>query len=101
MPGYAAAILVIVARQQEKCYHCLPTRKNRRTPPYVKAAVNNFTQWLATSMATEDDPNIRANAIAPGIFLGTLTRFFLMSKDDTPTQRGQFLNDHNTYGAFW
>jgi len=35
----------------------------------AKAAVANFTQWLAVHMAQEYSPRIRVNAIAPGFFL--------------------------------
>ena len=35
----------------------------------AKAAVSNFTQWLAVHMAQEYSPRIRVNAIAPGFFL--------------------------------
>ena len=39
-----------------------------RIPAYsaAKAAVSNFTQWLAVHMAQEYSPRIRVNAIAPG-----------------------------------
>ena len=39
-----------------------------RIPGYsaAKAAVSNFTQWLAVHMAHEYSPDIRVNAIAPG-----------------------------------
>ena len=42
-----------------------------RIPAYsaAKAAVSNFTQWLAVHMAQEYSPRIRVNAIAPGFFL--------------------------------
>jgi NAD(P)-dependent dehydrogenase (short-subunit alcohol dehydrogenase family) len=34
----------------------------------AKAAVSNFTQWLAVHMSRNYSPNIRVNAIAPGFF---------------------------------
>ncbi|MGQ9858357.1 MAG: SDR family NAD(P)-dependent oxidoreductase [Thermodesulfobacteriota bacterium] len=34
----------------------------------AKAAVSNFTQWLAVHMAQEYSSRIRVNAIAPGFF---------------------------------
>ena len=34
----------------------------------AKAAVSNFTQWLAVHMSQNYGPNIRVNAIAPGFF---------------------------------
>src|SRR5271165_2628167 len=43
----------------------------------AKAAVVNFTQWLAVHMAQEYDPAIRVNAIAPGFFLTEQNRFLL------------------------
>ena len=43
----------------------------------AKAAVSNFTQWLAVHMAQEYSPRIRVNAIAPGFFLTEQNRFLL------------------------
>jgi NAD(P)-dependent dehydrogenase (short-subunit alcohol dehydrogenase family) len=42
-----------------------------RIPAYsaAKAAVSNFTQWLAVHMAQQYSPRIRVNAVAPGFFL--------------------------------
>ena len=50
-----------------------------RIPAYsaAKAAVSNFTQWLAVHMAQEYSPLIRVNAIAPGFFLTEQNRFLL------------------------
>src|SRR2546425_1539809 len=50
-----------------------------RVPAYsaAKAAVANFTQWLAAYMAQEYSPRIRVNAIAPGFFLTEQNRFLL------------------------
>jgi NAD(P)-dependent dehydrogenase (short-subunit alcohol dehydrogenase family) len=50
-----------------------------RIPAYsaAKAAVSNFTQWLAVHLAQEYNPKIRVNAIAPGFFLTEQNRFLL------------------------
>jgi NAD(P)-dependent dehydrogenase (short-subunit alcohol dehydrogenase family) len=50
-----------------------------RIPAYsaAKAAVSNFTQWLAVHLAQEYGPKIRVNAIAPGFFLTDQNRFLL------------------------
>jgi NAD(P)-dependent dehydrogenase (short-subunit alcohol dehydrogenase family) len=56
----------------------------------AKAAVNNFTQWLAVYMAREHSANIRVNAIAPGFYLGEQNRFLLIDKETGGlTPRGQ------------
>ena len=50
-----------------------------RIPGYsaAKAAVSNFTQWLATDLARKYGDRIRVNAIAPGFFLTEQNRFLL------------------------
>ncbi|GMW01094.1 MAG: dioxygenase [Candidatus Hydrogenedentota bacterium] len=67
----------------------------------AKAAVNNFTQWLAVHLAQEYSPNLRVNAIAPGFFL-TPQNQFLLTNDRTGglTERGRQIIDHTPAGAF-
>jgi NAD(P)-dependent dehydrogenase (short-subunit alcohol dehydrogenase family) len=45
-----------------------------------KAAVSNFTQWLAVHMAQNYSPRIRVNAIAPGFFLTPLNRYLMIDE---------------------
>ncbi len=53
----------------------------------AKAAVDNFTRWLATHLAPL---GVRVNAIAPGFFITEQNRFLMMELDGvTPTPRGQ------------
>ena len=53
----------------------------------AKAAVDNFTKWLATHLAPL---GVRVNAIAPGFFITDQNRFLMMEKDgETPTPRGR------------
>jgi NAD(P)-dependent dehydrogenase (short-subunit alcohol dehydrogenase family) len=74
-----------------------------KIPAYsaAKAAVSNFTQWLAVHMAQEYAPGIRVNAIAPGFFL-TLQNKFLLTDEDTGdlTPRGQTIIEHTPMGRF-
>ncbi|MFL7868407.1 MAG: SDR family oxidoreductase [Anaerolineales bacterium] len=74
-----------------------------RVPAYsaAKAAVTNFTQWLAVHMAQNYSPHIRVNAIAPGFFLTEQNRFLLTdegSGDLTP--RGQQIIVHTPMNRF-
>jgi len=74
-----------------------------RTPAYAaaKAAVSNFTQWLAVHMAQEYSPNIRVNAIAPGFFLTEQNRFLLTEEATGElTSRGRTVIDHTPMGRF-
>ena len=66
----------------------------------AKAAVNNFTEWLAVHMATEYDPAIRVNAIAPGFFLTEQNRFLLTTEDGGLTPRGETILSQTPQGRF-
>ncbi len=73
-----------------------------RIPAYsaAKAAVSNFTQWLAVHLAQEYTPNLRVNAIAPGFFLTEQNRFLLLDENENLTPRGQTIIDHTPAGRF-
>jgi NAD(P)-dependent dehydrogenase (short-subunit alcohol dehydrogenase family) len=71
-----------------------------RVPAYsaAKAAIVNFTQWLAVHMAQEYSPAIRVNAIAPGFFLTDQNRYLMLDADGKLTARGQTILDHTPMG---
>jgi NAD(P)-dependent dehydrogenase (short-subunit alcohol dehydrogenase family) len=74
-----------------------------RIPAYsaAKAAISNFTQWLAVHMAQEYTPSIRVNAIAPGFFLTDQNRFLLTDNvTGELTARGKKILDHTPAGRF-
>ena len=74
-----------------------------RIPAYsgAKAAVSNFTQWLAVHMAQEYSPRIRVNAIAPGFFLTNQNRFLLTDKETGElTARGKSIISHTPMARF-
>jgi len=67
----------------------------------AKAAVSNFTQWLATYMAQRHSPDIRVNALAPGFFLTEQNRFLLTDEQTGAlTARGQTIIDHTPMHRF-
>ena len=59
-----------------------------KIPAYsgAKAAISNFTQWLATHFAGS---GIRCNAIAPGFLVSNQNRALLFNEDGTPTARSE------------
>ncbi len=67
----------------------------------AKAAVSNFTQWLAVHMCQNYSRQIRVNAIAPGFFLTEQNRFLLTDeKTGELTPRGKTIIDHTPMGRF-
>lgn len=74
-----------------------------RIPAYsaAKAAVSNFTQWLAVYIAQEYSPDVRVNALAPGFFLTEQNRFLLTDEGTGElTPRGRAIIDHTPMAKF-
>ena len=73
-----------------------------RIPAYsaAKAAVANFTQWLAVHLAQEYSPAIRVNAIAPVFLVGEQNRRLLLDADGALTARGRTILDHTPMRRF-
>ena len=70
-----------------------------KIPAYsgAKAAVSNFTQWLATHFA---GAGIRCNAIAPGFLIGNQNRGLLFNEDGTPTARSAKILNGTPMGRY-
>lgn len=70
-----------------------------KIPAYsgAKAAVSNFTQWLAVHFSKV---NIRVNALAPGFFLTEQNRSLLTNTDGTLTERGNTIIAHTPMNRF-
>jgi len=67
----------------------------------AKAAVGNFTQWLATHFALDcNNPMVRVNAIAPGFFLNKRNKFELINKEGVLTTRGKKIIENTPQGRF-
>ncbi|MFR3072762.1 MAG: SDR family oxidoreductase [Paeniclostridium sp.] len=70
-----------------------------KIPAYsgAKAAVSNFTQWLAVHMSRV---GIRVNAIAPGFFVTAQNEKLLFNEDGTPTERSQKILNSTPMGRY-
>ncbi|MCL2103522.1 MAG: SDR family oxidoreductase [Kiritimatiellaeota bacterium] len=70
-----------------------------KIPAYsaAKAAISNFTQWMAVHMAKA---GIRVNAIAPGFFLTDQNRALLTNPDGSLTPRSEKILSHTPMGKF-
>lgn len=66
----------------------------------AKAAIDNFTRWMATELAQRHGDGIRVNAVAPGFFIGNQNRALLLNEDGTFTKRGQQVIDKTPFGRF-
>jgi NAD(P)-dependent dehydrogenase (short-subunit alcohol dehydrogenase family) len=66
----------------------------------AKAAITNFTGWLAVEMAQKYGEGIRVNAISPGFFLTEQNRTLLTNPDGSYTVRGQKVISQTPYGRF-
>ncbi|MEI6810250.1 MAG: SDR family oxidoreductase, partial [bacterium] len=70
-----------------------------KIPAYsaAKAAVSNFTQWLAVHLSKS---GVRVNAIAPGFFLTDQNRSLLTKPDGSLTKRAGTILAHSPLGRF-
>ena len=66
----------------------------------AKAAVDNFTRWLAVTLAREISPQVRVNALAPGFFVGEQNRALLLDEAGNLTARGRTIVEHTPMGRF-
>jgi len=70
-----------------------------KVPAYsaAKAAIENFTQWLAVHLA---ESGIRVNAIAPGFFLTKQNEKLLLKEDGSLTERSNKIITHTPMRRF-
>lgn len=75
------------------------TRPLTRVPAYAmsKAAVVNFTQWLATYLAPA---GIRVNAVAPGFFVNDRSKKILYTPEGNLSKRGENIMNHTPMARF-
>jgi NAD(P)-dependent dehydrogenase (short-subunit alcohol dehydrogenase family) len=65
-----------------------------------KAAIDNFTKWMAVELAQKYGDGMRVNAIAPGFFIGNQNRALLTNEDGTFTARGNTIIKNTPMNRF-
>ncbi|MFA6335520.1 MAG: SDR family oxidoreductase [Bacteroidales bacterium] len=66
----------------------------------AKAAVTNFTKYLACEFSIKYGPLLRVNAIAPGFFITEQNKTLLLNPDGSLTQRAKNIIAHTPFGRF-
>ncbi|MGE4568675.1 MAG: SDR family oxidoreductase [Bacteroidales bacterium] len=66
----------------------------------AKAAVANFTKYMAGELALKFGPGFRVNAIAPGFFITEQNRDLLLNPDGSYTDRARTILAHTPFGRF-
>lgn len=66
----------------------------------AKAAIENFTKWLAVDLARQCGEGIRVNAISPGFFISTQNRAVLINEDGSYSQRAERIVARTPMGRF-
>ena len=66
----------------------------------AKAAIDNFTKWMAVELAQKFGNGIRVNAIAPGFLLTEQNRTLLTNEDGSLTARGKTIINVTPFKRF-
>lgn len=65
-----------------------------------KAAIDNFTKWLAVDLARQTGGGVRVNAIAPGFFIAEQNRAVMVNPDGSYTARAKTVVAKTPMGRF-
>lgn len=66
----------------------------------AKAAIGNYTKYMAGELAMKFSPEIRVNAIVPGFLITNQNRTLLTNEDGSLTDRGKTIIAHTPAGRF-
>jgi NAD(P)-dependent dehydrogenase (short-subunit alcohol dehydrogenase family) len=100
------AAMVEGSEEPEGCIVSISSMAASRTLTNVvgysaaKAAVENFTRWLAVELARTYGPGLRVSALAPGFFIGEQNSVLLLEEEGSPSQRRQTIIEHTPVGRF-
>ena len=64
----------------------------------AKAAIENFTRWMAVELSRRHGDGLRVNAVAPGFFLAEQNRAVLVNPDGSHTARARRIIEHTPMG---
>ncbi len=65
-----------------------------------KAAITNFTKWMAVELAQKFGDGLRVNALAPGFFIGKQNEKLLLNDNGSFTDRGKTIIKNTPMGRF-
>lgn len=65
-----------------------------------KAAIDNFTKWMAVELSQKHGDGMRVNAIAPGFFISNQNRALLTNDDGSYTERGNSIIKNTPMNRF-
>lgn len=66
----------------------------------AKAAVSNYTKYMAGELASKFGENFRVNALVPGFFITEQNRTLLTNEDGSYTARGNTILGHTPFNRF-
>lgn len=66
----------------------------------AKAAITNYTRYMAAELAQKFGAGLRVNAVAPGFFITRQNHDLLLNPDDTYTDRAKTILAHTPFGRF-
>ena len=66
----------------------------------AKAAITNYTRYMAAELAQKFGNGLRVNAIVPGFFITNQNHDLLLNPDNTYTDRAKTILAHTPFGRF-
>lgn len=66
----------------------------------AKAAMANYTMWLAGELGRRYGDRVRVNMVTPGFVIADQNRRLLLNEDGTPTERGKQILAHTPFKRF-